>query len=247
MPIGLQKRIETVEQSQLEPFAQYYLMREDKTDILLTSAVSVGDSVINVSTGHGIQIGNYVSLFENSGYQQCVVLDVQTNAITLCVPIPIPFSTAAKVVRGSINLAVNGSTTPQEFIFKIYGGLIPIDLAGAVITMLHAGVPDDGKFGDQEALTTGLYLEYRNTSHRTLGNYRINSDFRDFGGLVSYPDKSPSGQYSTVITFDFIDTFTKELRVDPSVNDYIVATIRNDLTGLDSLRISILGSYTSGE
>lgn len=71
--------------------------------------------------------------------------------------------------------------------------------------------------------------------------------FRCYGGEVVYTDKAPAGNNGTNIRFNITPTFEKVFRLDPRKNEGYQAIIRDDLTGLVSAGISILGSYTLGE
>jgi hypothetical protein len=244
--IGFQKEIDNNPQSQLNPLFQYYLMRELKTDIKLTSNAAIGDQIINITADHGFTNGSIIAIWENNRLVQCEVIDVNTNAITLSMPLYVPFTFAANVIRGSINMGVDG-TTPIDFIFKPRSSIIPIDISMAIISMVHSSEGDDGKFGGITALTNGLYFRRDGGFVQNQGNYKTNQDFKEYGFIVDYSEKAPSGTYATSITKKLIDTHTQELRFDPRRGDYFRAVVRDDLSTLTKVTMSLIGSYTSGE
>lgn len=244
-----QKEIDIWVQDQVTPPFQYYLMREDKTDITLTSAISKGDTVISVSAGHGFTAGGeYIVIMENDAFIQAKVISVATNDITIKNFVGNPFSTGATVIRGSIEMNVDGST-PVDFVFNMRQGLTPIDIQYVNITIWNdAAAGDDGKFGDLSALVNGLRVVKENFIDQGLGTYKTNSDFREFGGVVTYNPKSGGGgNFGVDITFDIKKAYGIVLRINPRIPDIFRSTVRDALQTLDRVRISIMGQYTMGE
>ena len=229
-------------------------MQELKTDIVLTSDVSVGDEVINVSSGHGFTAaaGEQLVMFQSNRYTQLKVISVSTDAITVEHPITGDFTIAdAVVVRGNILMNVDGSSTPVEFLLQLRNFTIPIDISKIIITMQHgSNVPDDGKFGGLTALTNGLFFHKMNDSTFSLGNYTTNQDFKDLGGDVEYTDKAPAGTNATNIVFDIKATFGQVIRIHPAVDDMIKGFVRDNISsgaGMVKMTASLIGSYTEGE
>jgi hypothetical protein len=253
MPIDYQKDIDNNPQSQTSALFQYFLMQEQKTDITLTSSVSLDDIVISVSSGHGFVAasGEMIVIWEGSRFMQAVVIGVSVNDITIEIPSAIEFSTNAVVIRGNKNMNVDGSSSPVDFLFKMYDASIPIDISKVMITMQHgANVPDDGKFGGLAALTNGVYFRQVNGARLNLGNYTKNSDFKDRGASVEYTDKAPAGTNGTNIKFEIENTFGQVIRIDPRVGSTICATVRDKIDsgeGMALLSLSLIGSYTQGE
>lgn len=237
-------------QHQTAPLFKYDLIREDKADITLTAPVAIDDDVINVSVGHGFTAasGETIVLFENDRYLQARVKSVATNAITIYFPVASAFTVAgAFVMRGNVFMNVDGSGTSQKFCCQLRNFTTPIDIETVIITMTHPLAGDDGKFGGIAALTNGLLFRKENSTKFNLGNIQKNSDFKLTGGIVDYPAAAPAGSYGTDITYDLIVKFQNVLRLNPSNNDTLEAFVRDDLTGLDLLEISLLGHYTIGE
>lgn len=251
--VNLIHEIDVNVQTQDNPIVQFYLMSEDKTDVLLTSGIAAGVLVIPVSPGHGFATpvddpnADWILIWENSVFFQAQVASVTGNNVTVRLPTDVPFTVAAKVIRGKINLAINGAITPKQFYLRPLLSTIPLDFSTVMVLMSHNVEADDGKFGGITALSNGLLIKRAGGFTQGLGNYRSNQKFRDFGFDVSYPAKAPSGTYATEARMRMIDTFTQELRIDPRLTDYVQATVRDDLTGLTRLVASFLGSYTSGE
>ena len=167
-------------QDQATPPFQYFLMQEVKSDITLTSDVTKGDTIINVSSGHGFLTAqtppHYLVLQEGESFHQAKVTGVSTDAITVDEPVGVSFTTGGTtVIRGVIDMNVDG-TTPKEYDFNMRSG-IPIDIQYAVITIWNdAAAGDDSLFGDLTALSNGLRIVKENNINLGLGLYNTNGE-----------------------------------------------------------------------
>jgi len=181
-------------QDSVAPLFQYFLMQEQNDDITLVNPVAVDDEAVTVSAGHGFTpvAGEHIVLFEGNRYTQMRVTGVAGDIISVDHPIQSAFTVAdAIVIRGNINMNVDGSGADVEFKAQLRNFTIPIDITKIIITMQHgSNVPDDGKFGGLTALTKGLFFKKMNDSSFSLGNYIQNQDFKDTGGAVEYTDVS---------------------------------------------------------
>lgn len=247
-----QKEIDAAIQDQHTPPFQYYLMREDKTDITLTSPVSKGDTVISVSSGHGFLSAqtppHYMVIMENNLYIQVEVKSVSSDDITIYSPTSNSFTTGATVLRGIIDMDLDG-TSPVDFVFNMRQGTVPIDIQSAHITIWNASAAgDDGKFGDLTALANGLRFIKENSIDQSLGTYRNNSDFREYGAEISYNDKSGgTGNYGVEVHFDIESRYGVVIRIDPRIPDIFKGSVQDNISTLDRMRTSIMGQYTLGE
>lgn len=244
---GYQKDIDVFIQSNTSSLFQAFLQTYEKEDILLTSDISIGDLQINISSGHGASIGDSLIIYTDTYYWQVEVKAVATNLITLLLPAFLPFSVAdTTIIRGNTNM--NGATFPVEYKFGIPGiGQAPVDITSALVIMGHATQGDDGDFGDQSALTNGLLLRKEDGSIFNFGVYRTNRDFRLNNAAIDYSDKGPAGTFGTNIKF-FIqgqEHFDQVIRL--KYGEFIKAIRQDALNGLNFLRISLIGSYTTGE
>lgn len=246
MPIEFQKRIETLEQSQLERIVRYYLMRELKTDITLTAPVVVGTDYIDVSVGHGFTAvpGEVFSIFEGNKFYQLNVTSVSTNRIYTNIPFCCEFTTNAKVIRGNINLNLDFSSANASAKFSLFSS-IPIDITQVNVSMAHGSAADDGMFGGITSLSKGVLFRHIDGSLENYGNYKSNMDFRLFGYDVVYTSKGPGGSESTFASLNLKNLYGKEIRLFDG--DEFLLLLRDKLDTLTSFRVCILGSYTGGE
>lgn len=207
-------------QSSTNRLFHYYLMTEDKVDILLTEDIvpSLTKVTINVTPGHGFTavLGELIVLYEQDYFLQLVVISVTSNEITVRSPVTQPFTIAnCKVVRGNCNMGVNGSLAQKYFYFKPYNLVSPIDLKTAHITMLHRSLGDDGQFGDIDSLDPdkAFNIVQYNSEFKSLGSMISNQCFKHYGFKVTYIPSSPSGVYGTDMYLDLEEIYGEYLRV----------------------------------
>ncbi len=253
MGIGSRSEVDVNIQSQTSPLFRYFLMIEQKTDITLTSIVGLDDPVVNVSAGHGFTAvaGEYIVIRNGDIFTQSKVTGVSTNAISLAMPIGNTFPLTATVIRGNINMNIDGDAVPTDFKFTFPGATIPIDLSTIILTMQHgANVPDDGKFGGLAELSNGIYFRQVNGGRVNLGNYINNQAFKDVGAVVEYTTKAPAGTNGTNVTIGIETIFGQVIRLDPGDSDEFIGHVRDDIAsdeGMAKLTVAIIGSFTSGE
>lgn len=248
MPIGYQKRIETLEQSQLENIVRYYLMIEQKTDITLTAGTVIDSDAIQVSEGHGFTgvDGETICLWDGMYFVQHRVISVVDNTIYTGIPLCRIFSQeTTQVVRGNINLNKDCSLSSEKATFFLHNEPIPIDITQVNISATHSLAGDDGKFLGIDKLTKGLLFRRLDGILENFGNYRDNATFKLYGYDVVYAAKGPSGIESTFCALNLKNVYGKEIRLKQ--NDEFFALLQENFSALTSFRIAILGSYTQGE
>ena len=245
-----QREIDVWIQDQTTQPIHYYLMNELKSDITLTAPISKGDSTFSVSSGHGFTAGGeFIAIWEDDRYLQQEVTAVATDDITVGVTAPYPFSTNAIVIRGDIEMNVNGSVTPVNYQFFKRSG-VPVDIQDIHITIWNAAAQgDDSLFGDLAELTNGVYgYKETDTVNGNLGVYKSNSQFREYGAEVTYNDRSGGGgNYGVDVHFDTKVHYGIVIRFDPDNTEKLWMTVRDNLSTLVRFRISVLGQSTLGE
>ena len=247
------KEIDVNIQSQTSQLFRYFLMIEQKTDITLTSAITMDDEIFHVSGGHGFTAaaGEYIVVRIGDLFTQMKVTSVTDNAITVEMPVASDFPDTATVIRGNTNMNIDGNAVPTDFKFTFPGAQIPIDLSTIILTMQHgANVPDDGKFGGLTALTKGIYFRQVNGNRVNLGNYTNNQAFKDVGADVEYTTKAPAGTNGTNIILAIEDIFGQVIRLNPRDDDEFIGHVRDDIAsdeGMAKMTVAIIGSFTSGE
>lgn len=244
-----QKEIDVFIQDQTTPPFHRYFMTEDKTDITLTSGITKDDTVINVSAGHGYTAGGeYMLINYGDIFQQSKVVSVATNAITIASPVccDLPI-TGTQIIRGSIEMNINGEVTPVVFYCRPGINARPIDIQYLHVFMRDASDGDQSTYGGLSALTNGSFVRFTNGINQNLGIYKTNADFVQFGGTAVYNDKAPSGEYSQDFSFNLKETYGVVLRLDSSDNGVLSFTVQDNLTGLIQHRVTATGQLTLGE
>lgn len=246
---GGKKEYDVFVQSNISNLFHAYLQTYVKEDITLTSAIDIDDSIINVSAEHGITSGQFLIIYTDNYFWQVEVKSVTDNAITLYTPAYLPFAVAdTTIIRGSADMDVNGSVTPVIYKFGLPGIIIPkVDITAALILLGHSADGGDNLYGGISALTNGFLIRKENSVPFNFGNYRTNRDFKLFGAHVSPTDKPPAGEYGTEIKFMLQgqENFDQVVRI--GYGDYITGTIRDNLSDILYKRMTLIGSYTSGE
>ena len=100
---------------------------------------------------------------------------------------------------------------------------------------------DDAKFGNITALTRGLVFRIYNTFQKTIFNFKSNQEIKQFCYDVNYSDNAPAGStgLSARISFNGDDKHGVTLRI--GTGEVIQWIVQDDLTGLDSMKISAQG------
>ena len=241
----------SIQDQNTPPLASYFVKSVSNFTLSSDSGISTVDTLVytfEATAGHDILVTNEIILLDtvrNKSFQ-AVVTNVATNTITVDRPIDHAYPSAITLGRViTSQMAVDGSSTPQ--IFSIRAGTTPVDVSKFIITMLDSSDMDDGKFGGITALTNGLVLRIVNSYQRTIFSFKTNGEIKQFAEMLEYSSKAPAGQFglSSQITLNGRDKYGIVLRI--SNDDVIQWVVQDDLTGLDSLKISAIGQDTEGE
>lgn len=243
-----QKEIDVWVQDQSTPPFHRYFMTEDKTDITLTSPITKDDTVINVSSGHGFTTNDHMLINYGSYFQQSMVTNVATDAITIETPVGINIPiTGTQIIRGSIEMNVDGSTTPVTYYCRIGAYSDPIDIQHLQVFMRDGSDGDYSSYGGiSGGLTNGSFVRFTDTVDQNLGNYKNNGEYIQFGAEANFNTKAPAGEYSVDLAFNLKETYGVVFRLVD--NTYALTfTVQDDLTPLIEHRVVATGQVTLGE
>lgn len=216
---------------------------------------AIDDTDVDVeTTGTTPIVGNYICLKENLAFNQTQIITVTPIAgnqytLGLDTPLDYAFGTASGCSILSVNLAVDGSTTPVEFRITP-GGLNPAtqwDVTRIMGSMTHTSIPDDGTFGGIAALTKGIYFRIENGIIKNGFNAKTNGDLALRMFDVTYPPAAPAGFKGTRFrrSINGQDKNGVVLRldgaVDPNDAGVLKIVIQDDLTGLNSFIVVVQG------
>ena len=213
---------------------------------LLTSAVTAGDTVLNVVDGSVFSAGDPLSI-ENGAKNETtfpVIVSISVNALTIDRPMDKSFAINDTVYQVVTNMTVTGSlASPVSF------KLTPdIDFEWHIIRFLlgmsHAAEADDSKFGGISALTNGVVLRgYNGTSgtFSTFTNWKTNLDMKMDMFDINYTTKAGGGTFSTAGRGSIKNATEAAPKVIEANGDYLELLIQDDLTGLTTFEYKAQG------
>jgi len=195
------------------------------------------------TAGHGISATDEILLISADRNFRATVTNVATNVITVDTPIDFLFPSGSIGLIINTNMNVDGSVTPR--IFKLQAGLTPILIRRIIMTMTDQTSMDDAKFGGITALSNGVIFRVVDSFQKSIFNFKTNGDWRQWGYDLDYADKAPAGFYgvSSRITFGGKEKHGMVLKL--SGTDELQIVVQDDLTGLDTFRISAQGNKFS--
>ncbi|RLC38021.1 hypothetical protein DRH27_03290 [Candidatus Falkowbacteria bacterium] len=216
---------------------------------LSTNAV-LDTYIVNLSAGHAFVANDILFMTQDGNIYQAKVLLVDVNALTMDTPLNFPYLTAPGVEGQATivfkienNLAVNGSATPQKF--EVFA---PGDHVWAVtrmfITMLTDGAPDDGLFGDLDALTRGVIFRILNGRIYNKGNFKDNGDIAAICYDLTYSQRSgPHGSHGVRARASFASAGKSgnAIILDGSKNEKAEVIVQDDLLNLVEFKIALQG------
>jgi hypothetical protein len=190
---NLTQRQRVVQDNNTERVVEFLFKRTINL-ITLSEPTEINSYTLKVEAGHNLVVNNYVALIEDGVPFQAKVLGVNTNTITLDSPFDRVYSVSTVGARTTIDMNVNGSTTPVIF------NINPIQRAkwhinGVVIQITSTSAMDDSKFGGITALSKGLLLRHKNRHFYNISNVKSNGDFILRNYSVQYSDKAPAGVF----------------------------------------------------
>jgi hypothetical protein len=220
----------------------------DTTTVL--SNTEVDDTTIDIETTGAVPVvGNYLCLQELSKITQVEIISVTPitgNQYTLEISVPLDYAytTDGGCSILNINMNANGSVTSKEF---AVGPLMNYrwDLTQMMVSMILSTAGDDGLFGNISKLSKGIYFRKENHGdNQNIFNIQDNSDFAIEGYDVDYTTRSGGqGSYGMRSRIPFAGQHNRGVvvRLDGSKNEKFLAVVRDDLTGIASFRVKVLG------
>lgn len=213
--------------------------------ITLAAIPVVNGYDITLSPGHGVSVGENITVLEQNGMIELLfgkVLSIAGDVITLDTPVPYAFSLSSTVFTYDKNMNKDGSVTPV--VFSITNAFtVPVDIVRFIFHITAATSMDDSKFGGISALTRGIVLRKKisASSYINYWNVKTNGEFGEIAFDKVYDDKAPSGVYGLTvrITYGGQSKHGVVIRIDPG--ESIELVVQDDLTGEASFTMAMGG------
>lgn len=158
------------------------------------------------------------------------------------------FSAGFKSDTGAVNMAVNGSSTPQKFGFGVSSGSRPFFMQSVGMTLSGASFAPENFGGIGDGLANGILIEILNPNDVPVmrlhdGPIRTNADLFRWAGrnIALHQTVPPTLRADWVIP----DIFGSDIVLEPSQR--LQATVRDDLSSLSGLYLTMTGAYTRND
>jgi hypothetical protein len=226
-------------QDQTSEVIDLYACRVNGTTTL-TANIAIDSTSLVVTSATGAVVGECINIREADRYFQSIVTNIAGTTITIGSPTDSAFTTAAQVCFGTWNHNVNGSVTeqvfflcpPPEAVYDIYGMSISIEDNAVMYESTFGGIP---------ALTNALVARIEDGYEKNLFLISNNAGFREYGFVTEYPDKVPAGTYAFWADKSFHIDNGVALRLNGATNDKIKIIVRDNLTALIKMAVTIHG------
>lgn len=240
-------------QDQTTPIVDAHLNRVLDT-VELLAPLAVDDLTASIRVVTVPLVGDVLGLKEAGGFAfyQGEVLTVTPVAgndydIELDTPLDFAFGVLDIGELQSINLAVDGSVTPQIFEVNATGLALTAeyDITRLMANLIGTSAMDDGKFGNLTALDKGIVIREANGTTKNIFNAKTNGEIKEHAFDLFYSDKAPAGQEG----MSFRRTFGGQskngvvIRITGKSGDGLRCIVQDDLTLLVSFRMTAQGHF----
>lgn len=139
------------------------------------------------------------------------------------------------------DMAVNGSVTPVLYSAAPTGSDIWI-IKSMSLFIFASGTVDPKEFGDIAALTQGFLLSCQSAGvGYNIFNLQDNIDISNVFSDQNFTPARGSGWLNNVDLVRAVLKFPAPITLRAANGDFIRATVRDNLTGIDELRMSVSG------
>lgn len=219
-------------------------------NITISEQTTIGSYDVNLTSGHGLIVGDQFSIIQDNGIQQIlfgVVLGVNGDTITMDTPVPYNFTVAESLAFESIEeMRVDGSTTPQ--VFSVENPFSEsADITRMMFHITDNSAMDDALFGGINSLTRGIVLRKRllNGDYVNIVNIKNNGQFGEVAFDKNYDPKAPSGVFGLTVRLTFAGQDKHGVAIRIKQGEAIEVVVQDDLTGLVSFTTMVEGHFTT--
>lgn len=223
------------------PIVDFFLCSNVDT-FTLSAPMVVDSNIINVTGGHGILVGDCLTLQEDIHFSQFVVLAINVNAITVDSPIDFAYSTGITHKSGLRDMAVDGSSAPVIFELAPIPG-ISWHISRMFFSVSSINKMDFTKFGSIAPLVNGCLLRIKNGNTHNVFNWKTNGAIITRGSSHDFVSKEGGGEHAFVAESAFSGQAKRgaAVRVSGDDGDAIQVVIQDDLSSLGSVSVVVQG------
>ena len=244
-PVNDDGNVRVLNQDYTGEVFNFFITRQLSNTTLL-SKTEIGDMVLNVVDTTGCADFRAVNVYDNESYFQGIIMSTTANTITMGSEIDRSFNVSNTIVEcGEWNISsVDGSVTDQ-----IYRIIPPSDRVWHVIStsvvILDDTQMEDDEFGGIPALTNGLSMRIKDGYTKDVFLIYNNIGFFLRGFDYLYSDRFFAGTYGFRSRLNIKDIHGAVIELDGSTDDEIQAVVRDDLTPLLEMAITVQGHYVT--
>lgn len=214
--------------------------------ITLASDTIIGSYDINLTMGHGVIVGDQLSMFVEFNTEPQIyfgnVLNVVGDIITLDTQAPFNFSAGTLVAKSIEQMNVDGSVNEQAF-----GITNPFSRTASftrfIFHITDNTVMDDDKFGGGNSLTRGVVMRKRLTDGTYINYYNIktNGEFGELAYDKTYDDKAPAGVYGLTVRLTYAGQSKHGVVINIETGETLEFLVQDDLTDLSGFTVMLEG------
>lgn len=214
----------------------------------LASATIPGDYDIVLDNATGLNVNDYIGLFQNSTNPNEYfgnIKSISSNTLTMYTPLDAvfdPVGNSPELFELNDGMAVDGSSTPRIFSL-INVNELATDITRIIIHITDGSSMDDGKFGSLSALTAGCVLrkKYADGSFINYFTVRTNGELGEIAYDKSYDSKAPSGVFGVSVRLTFAGQSKIGAVVRLEQTEELQMIIQDNLSSLSSFTMSVQG------
>ena len=172
--------VPTLEQDNTSPTMIVPLNQVGNTTTLSVTG-AIDDRSVTVTSPTGFDAGDFVVIADAIGNRYYTGQQIGAAAgsvISVHPPLDFAYPSGATVTAGIVNMAVDGSSTPQIFSLRASDPGLPliVDITRIIFLGLSAAVNDLTTFGDDAALTYGILLRHVNGQTMNIFTAQTNGE-----------------------------------------------------------------------
>ena len=179
-PILEDGAVPTLEQDNTSPTMIVPLNQVGNTTTLSVTG-AIDDRSVTVTSPTGFDADDFIVIADAVGNRYYTGQQIGAAAgsvISIHPPLDFAYPSGATVTAGLVNMAVDGSSTPQVFSLRASDPGLPliVDVTRIIFLGLSAAVNDLTTFGDDAALTYGVLLRHVNGTTMNIFTAQTNGD-----------------------------------------------------------------------